>query len=319
MEQYEALMRDKTYVELPMGRTVAEFLAVKRKRFTQNSMDAYESTLNAFARKFAYHELEQFEGIKGAELVERWLDDEWGKRKASTYNRHLATMRSFFKFQKRRGRIKDNPMELIDPAKEGETERTAFTRDTAQRIIAAQDVVRDRIAMQLMLHYGLRRGGMLAIQFRHFDHVRRELTVFLKGGKVRALPIPEPAFWYELERLILESEAQPHHYLMQARWSNKRSEKAKPDKPMSPHGFHKFWYRCLAKAGVVAEGVTSGEKPHKARHSAGQIILEQTGDLKLVQQTLMHKNISTTADTYVNYDNPALAERLGRVWRTDDE
>ena len=40
------------------------------------------------------------------------------------------------------------------------------------------------------------------------------LTVFTKGEKVRELPIPHPEFWFDLERLILESEAQPAHYLM---------------------------------------------------------------------------------------------------------
>jgi site-specific recombinase XerD len=43
-----------------------------------------------------------------------------------------------------------------------------------------------------------------AVQFKHFDHVRKKLTVFLKGGKVRTLPIPE-AFWHDLERHILDA------------------------------------------------------------------------------------------------------------------
>jgi hypothetical protein len=31
---------------------------------------------------------------------------------------------------------------------------------------------------------------------------------------VRALPLPDPHLWMELERLILDTEAQPTHYQM---------------------------------------------------------------------------------------------------------
>ena len=57
-----------------------------------------------------------------------------------------------------------------------------------------------------------------------------------------------------------------------------------PDKPMSPHGLHSWWYRCLARAGIVPEGAQSGERIHKARHTADQRVLDRTGNLKAVQK-----------------------------------
>jgi hypothetical protein len=45
---------------------------------------------------------------------------------------------------------------------------------------------------------------------------------------------------------------------------------------MSEATAHRWWYRCLERAGVVAHGVTSGEKMHKARHTAGQHVLDVT-------------------------------------------
>ncbi|MGI8605930.1 MAG: tyrosine-type recombinase/integrase, partial [Gaiellaceae bacterium] len=74
-------------------------------------------------------------------------------------------------------------------------------------------------------------------------------------------------------------------------------------KPMSDHGIHDWWYACLARAGVVAEGQTSGEKMHKARHTAGQRLLDRTsGNLKAVQALLGHAGIGTTGDIYVDWD-----------------
>ena len=31
---------------------------------------------------------------------------------------------------------------------------------------------------------------------------------------------------------------------------------------------HRWWYRCLERAGVVAEGTTSGMRMHRGRHTA---------------------------------------------------
>ena len=47
------------------------------------------------------------------------------------------------------------------------------------------------------------------------------------------------------------------------------------DEPMGDHGLHKWWYACLERASVVASGQTSGERMHKARHTAGQRVLDR--------------------------------------------
>lgn len=49
---------------------------------------------------------------------------------------------------------------------------------------------------------------------------------------------------------------------------------------MGDHGLHNWWYACLVRAGIVAPGTTSGERMHKARHTAGQRVLDATGNLK---------------------------------------
>jgi hypothetical protein len=57
-----------------------------------------------------------------------------------------------------------------------------------------------------------------------------------------------------------------------------------PDRPMSEHGLHDWWYACLERAGVVEPGTTSGERLHKARHTAGQRVLDVTRNLKAAQR-----------------------------------
>lgn len=306
-------MRDKTYQLTPLGMESAEFLRFQRKRLAQNSLDAYESTLNVFCLHFPTSTLADLEPPAGIALVETFLDAGWGDKAPASYNRHLAALRSFFRYQVARQKMHGDPTLVVEPARKRQLYRETFSEDQCQAIIASQDELRDRIAVRLMVHYGLRRGGMLAIQFKHFDHVRKLLSVFLKGGKVQKLPIPESAFWHDLERLILDVGAGPGYFLMCA-------QNRPQDRPMSAGGFHKWWYRSLAKAGVVPEGTTAGERPHKARHTAGQRILDGTrGNLKATQKFLGHTSIRTTADTYTDWDVYQLADTLTDVYGNGED
>jgi integrase len=169
----------------------------------------------------------------------------------------------------------------------------------------------------LLLDYGLRKGAVQRIQFKHFDHYRKRLTIFTKGGKIREVPIPQAGYWFELERLIVEAGSQPHFYLLPRQKAIPRNGKTQiyrfHDQPMGVHGLHNWWYRCLARAGIVPLGATSGEKMHKARYTAGQRVLDKTGNLKATQKLLGHESIQTTADIYVDSDIDQLAETMLEV------
>jgi integrase len=160
--------------------------------------------------------------------------------------------------------------------------------------------------------------ALKAVQFKHFDHRRRRLTIFTKGQKVRELPIPHAPFWLDLERHIIEVEAKPDHYLMPRMKGNGAKVTRDPTKPMGIHGMHSWWYRRLADAGIVPEGTTSGERMHKARHTAGQRVLDATGNLKAVQKLLGHASIQTTGDIYADWEIDQLAATMADVLAADE-
>jgi hypothetical protein len=187
-----------------------------------------------------------------------------------------------------RGYMRGNPTTGIDRAKARQPYRTTFTGDERRAIIAGQAELRDPHRAQT------------------------------------AARLPDPAFWHDLERHIIDIGAGPAHYLLCKRKVIPRQATGRepivrywPEQPMSTTPLHLWWYRCLEHAGIVAEGTTAGERMHKARHTAGQRVLDKTGDLKLVQKLLGHESIKTTGDVYLDYDIDQWAERLARV--LDDE
>lgn len=315
-----AAMRDKSYQAFPLGEEAAVYLRAKRKRLTDSSYRDYESCLDKLARYYADLIIEDFEPPVGTTRLEEFLDAKWGDAAPRTYNKNLSIVTDFMKFQRLRGRMQRDPCEAIERARSRQVHRTTFTTDQRRAIVASQDELRDRIALRLLLDYGLRKGALTVIQFKHFDHQRKRLTIFTKGAKVRDLPIPHVAFWHDLERHILDCEAKPNHYLMCRQKTVPRAGVVRfPEKPMGVHGMHLWWYGCLERAGVVAEGTTSGERMHKARHTAGQRVLDATGNLKAVQKLLGHASISTTGDVYADWDIDQLASTLADVLSMDDD
>lgn len=148
---------------------------------------------------------------------------------------------------------------------------------------------------------------------------------------MREVAIPDSAFWMDLERLILDLGAQSTHYLIpsppRAMPVGKPDEQGHrrvelrhfPDKPTSGASLHRWWYARPAEAGIVPEGTSSGERMHKARHTAGQRVLDATGgNLKAVQKLLGHSSIQSTGDIYADWDIDQLAATMADVLAEDD-
>lgn len=319
-------VKDKSYRAFPLGQEAGHYLRWKRKRLTAASYRDYESCLDKLARDFPVYELSDFEPPIGTERLEEFLENRWSAGAGRTYNKNLSILRDFFKWARLHSRLHGDPTLAIERARGRSVHRTTFTADQVRALLAANPARRDRVALRLLLHYGLRKGALRNVQFKHFDHNRRRLTIFTKGETVRGVPIPQPKFWLDLERLILDTEAHPNHYLLQRRKAIPRTFDPNtrkmltyeimlfPNQPMGEHGAHNWWYECLERAGIVELGTTSGERMHKARHTAGQNVLDRTkGNVKAAQKLLGHASMQTTSDIYVDWDIDQLEQTMREV------
>jgi site-specific recombinase XerC len=312
-------VKDKGYRAYPLGQDAEAYLRAKRKRLTTASYRDYEGGLDKFVRYFLDLRLQDFEPPIGTRRAEEFLDAQYGDRAARTHNKNLSILRDFFKWAVLRGELHGDPTLPIERARARGVYRTGFNTDQRRAIIASQEDLRDRTALRLLLDYGLRKGALTAVQFKHFDHHRRRLTIFTKGEKIRELPIPDPMFCRDLERIILEHEAEPGHYLMRGRHANQHGTVSSPPGPSQATGCTDWWYRCLQNAGIVPTGITAGERMHKARYTAGQRVLDHTGNLKAVQKLLGHASIQTTADVYVDWDLDQLATTVADVLAEEED
>jgi integrase len=73
-----------------------------------------------------------------------------------------------------------------------------------------------------------------------------------------------------------------------------------------------WWYRCLARAGVVDKGATAGRRAHWARHTAIQRIVDKTGNIRLAQDVAGHSSIAVT-EGYTRASASTQAEEMRKV------
>lgn len=320
-------MRDKSYRAYPLGMEAGAYLRWKRGVITKATYRDYESCLDKLAREFPDLEIGAFEPPVGIDRLEEFLDKLWGDGAPRTYNKNHSILKDFFSWAVAKGKLQGNPVIPIKKHKKRDVYRSTFSEDARLRIYhdgpSENYPERDRIALRLLLDWGLRKGALRNLRYGDFDVSRRTLVIRTKGGKIRELRIVTEGIWRDLELAKLRHSAEPHHYFMprmKAIWrgysddgSSRFEQKAYPDKQMGEHGAHDWWYKCLERAGVVAEGQRSGEKMHKARHTAGQRWLDAGENPKAVQRLLGHANIQTTLDVYTDWDADQLADSALRV------
>jgi integrase/recombinase XerC len=297
----EDAITDQVYRETPIGRLVGRYLDEQAfDNYAPATIKERERLLVRFALDHAHRELSELttEDLRG------WLA-EWKDAAPNTRAAYVSTIRVFFAWALERDHIPTDPAgKRLKGPRVKDTERRSHSPDTIRRLVLAQDSRRDRVALLLMYWCALRRNELRQVQFRHINLANRVLTVFGKGGKVLEQNIPEPVA-IELERHILDRQAQPDEYLLYPQkvgrrgswptytedvvWENRFS-------PFTLSGIDRWWQRCVAKAGLPHFPM------HELRHSAGTHFHETGHDLVATQHFMRHKNPATTANTYIHLD-----------------
>jgi integrase/recombinase XerC len=309
-------VKDKSYRATPVGLEVAHFIRWFRNEYgaTTETLRDDEAILAKLAIDHADLELRDFEPPIGTTRLREFIDARWGDAAPRTRKKVRAVLMSFFKWAQAEFKLHGNPVVPIRSPRLRDIERELFSTDEVATIIAGQPELRDRVALKLLFLMGLRKSELASTRCRDFDLGRRRLRVHGKGGKIRHTPLPTEDLRQELAELSLRRDPQEHLLYPQKRgpkgtviWENRL-------KGLSGPAMHRWWYRCLARAGVVDQGTTRGKKMHGARYTSGTELYLATGDIYATKQLLGHADVSTTANIYVQGSSADLEEKLRKAW-----
>jgi integrase/recombinase XerC len=200
--------------------------------------------------------------------------------------RRLATLRSFFRFLVRRGRVRSNPAREVHlPIDQSEALfRQPLGDDETSR--------RDRAILEVLYASGVRVAELAGLDLEDVDLREGALRVLGKGRKERMVPLGTKAI------AALRAYLGAREGARGALFRNRRGGR------LTVRSLHRI-VRDRARAAGLAGHVT----PHTLRHTFATHLLDAGADLRLIQELLGHARLATTQRyTHVS------ADRLAKVY-----
>jgi integrase/recombinase XerC len=263
------------------------------RRLSPHTLVATSRDLNDFAAHSGATSLESIttHTVRGwvANLRRRGLS-------AASTQRLLSSLRGFLRDQLHRGRLTSNAAAEVRAPKKARTLPKTVEKDP---LIAALDRpvngalgARDQAIAELFYSSGLRLAELCALDADSIGS--RELRVIGKGSKTRIVPVGRKAVAalqrWQKERATLVADGE--RALFVGRDGKRLSARSVQQRLRT-------WAR--------AAGLDGGLHPHRLRHSFATHLLEESGDLRAVQELLGHANLSTT-QIYTHLDFNRLAK-----------
>ena len=218
--------------------------------------------------------------------------------KKTTIARKLSAVRSFFRHLVKHGYINDSPADSILTPKQEKAIPAYLTVDDMFRLLdSIKDDsllgLRNRAIFETIYSCGIRVSELAGLNFFDVDAASRVIRVLGKGNRERIVPIGKKAIdAIKKYRNKLDTE------------SGARTDKNGPLFLNKNNG--RLTTRSIARIldKLVREcGMQTPVSPHGLRHSFATHMLDAGADLRVIQELLGHKSLSTTQKyTHVSID-----------------
>lgn len=257
---------------------------------SRNTLESYRSDLQKFAEW-----LEKQSRSDGAllnathiDLLEFLAYKVSTRVKASTTSRELSSLKRFYRFLLRQGKIQTDPSLNIDTPKLPRNLPKSLTEVEVEALLTVPDVerplgLRDRVMLEVLYASGLRVSELVALKVAQVSVNMGVVRVMGKGSKERLAPLGEEALDW-INRYT--REARPE--LLGGKISDALFVTAR-GAAMTRQA---FWH--LIKRHAQCAGIDKSLSPHTLRHAFATHLLNHGADLRVVQLLLGHADISTT-------------------------
>lgn len=253
-----------------------------------NTLEAYRRDLDRYLTDLEKEGFASIKTVTPQDVVNFLVRTRQEGLSASSMNRTLAALRTFYKYLIREKILDESPLENIELAKVWMKLPDTLNPEEMNRLICQPGVdtprqLRDSAMLELLYATGLRVSELISLSMNSINWQVGFLMVMGKGGKERVVPIGRTA--YDILRHYVD-EARPK--LLQ----NKMTDTLflnRFGRAFTRQGLWKIIVQYARKAGLQ-----KNVHPHTFRHSFATHLLEGGADLRAVQVMLGHSDISTT-------------------------
>jgi integrase/recombinase XerC len=269
--------------------TIQEFLDYLQyqKRFSSHTILSYETDLIAFFDYLA-KEYGKLDAVSSP-MIRTWLASlKEQKYESKSINRKISTLKSYFKYQLRCGKIEDSPMATIGTLKVSKRLPSYVEEkdiNTLFRHVEFPDTWEgktERMLFELFYQTGMRVSELVNLTEEKVDKSNKQLKILGKGNKERLVPLSnellEKIELYLKEKYSLFGRGEVSVLLI-----NKKGKKLNT----------RYVYDVVKK--YLSLVTTNNKKsPHILRHSFATHLTNNGADINAIKELLGHSSLAST-------------------------
>ena len=268
------------------------------------TVQTYEESLREFESYLTLRDSGLSLQAVDTDLIRDWMESLMDKgNTASTINKKLSALRSFYRFSLKRGLVEKDPAHVVTGPKKSKPLPQFLREGEMDKLLDQLEWgndykdVRARTILLLLYEAGLRRSELTGLNDSNIDFNERQLKVTGKRNKQRIIPFGE-----ELAEALSKYIA-----MRDEQFENSEGAVFLDDKGGRITGAQV--YNIVRKNLSL---VTSLKKrsPHVLRHSFATAMLNNGAGLESIKNLLGHESVSTT-EIYTH----TTFEQLKRVYK----
>ena len=280
-----------------------DYLRYERNASPQ-TVQTYEESLRAFDSYLTFRDNGLSIDSVDTDLIRDWMESLMDKgNSASTINKNLSALRSFYRFALKRGLVKKDPAHAVTGPKKSKPLPQFLREGEMDRLLdglewdSSFNNVRARTILILFYEAGLRRSELVGLDDKDVDYDAAQLKVTGKRNKQRIVP-----FGAELAEQLKSYQAVRKEKFGETCGAMFLSDKGER---ISGEQVYQIVRKYLSM-------VTSLKKrsPHVLRHTFATAMLNNGAGLESIKNLLGHASVSTT-EIYTH----TTFEQLKRIYK----
>jgi len=254
------------------------FLSVE-KNLSTNTLRSYEKDLERF-HKFLLTNKISLKYIKPSNLTEFTIFLKKKKLAASTIARNISSIRGMYRYLTSKNEVSFGILNLFESPKIERKIPDTLEKQDVDRMISSNIskrkklIIRNKTIIMLLATTGLRISELSTLKKEDVNLEEKYIRVVGKGNRERIVFFPE-----DIIPFLRQCYQTPGKFI----FSNKKG---------NPLTRQNLW-KIVRNTGKAA-GLSGNTKPHMLRHTFATQMLEEGMDLRIIQELLGHKSISTT-------------------------
>ena len=264
-----------------------DYLRLERN-YSERTIVSYGTDLREFEGYLEKTEAELDFTKVHADVVRNWISELMDEgRTATSVNRKLSSLRSFYRFLLRRKEITVNPMLKIVGLKKKKPLPSFVREKDMNRLLDGLSFdegfegCRDRTILEMFYATGMRLSELIGLDDVDVDLSARLIKVTGKRNKQRLIPFGDELAEDLLIYIKVRNDAFPDG--VEAFFIRKNGKR------MYPMQVYRIVKRNLSKVVTLKK-----KSPHVLRHTFATAMLNDNAELRAVQALLGHESLVTT-------------------------